>query len=218
MQEMDTTVSNKSTDGATDQREHHALGEKLPENAATARAEGCAQRDLSFTHRRARKYQIRYVGAGDEQYENNRGKKQRQRLTEGLRKLLLKHPDAYAQFLIDFRVLLLQRRHDRFHFRLCHTNRHSALQPAKNHEFVVFTVELCAVESERNPDVECRVRSKQRETPRKDADERVRLKVDQHGLSDHPDIASDPALPQSVADHCNVLVTRLLLLNHEIAA
>ena len=65
-------------EGPADQREHHALGQKLPENAAAPCAEGCAHRDLAFTHSRARKHQIRYVGAGDEQNENNSSKKHNQ--------------------------------------------------------------------------------------------------------------------------------------------
>ena len=52
-------------------REQHAFGEQLPDDAAAPGTECHAQRDLALTDRRARQQERRDVGAGDQQHQRD---------------------------------------------------------------------------------------------------------------------------------------------------
>ena len=63
---------------ATGQRQHEALGENLPDQAAARRAKRQAHRKLLMTGERPRQQQIADIGAGDEQHAADASQKQQQ--------------------------------------------------------------------------------------------------------------------------------------------
>ena len=64
------------------QRQQHALGEELADQAAAARADRRANGDLALAHGRARQQQARHVGAGDDQQERRRAEQREERRPE----------------------------------------------------------------------------------------------------------------------------------------
>ena len=81
---------------AADDGEQHALGQELPQQAPTARAERRADREFPLPRFGAREDQVRQVGAGDEQHESHRALQHPQRRADpahhvGLQRRHLQH-------------------------------------------------------------------------------------------------------------------------------
>ena len=66
------------------QRQHHALGQHLPQQPAAVGAERGAKPELALAHRAACEQQIGDVDAGDEQDENDRAREHGQRRLDRL--------------------------------------------------------------------------------------------------------------------------------------
>ncbi len=71
-QPLQTDVGDRDAERRGGQRNQHALGEQLPDDAAASGAERGANRDLALTHRRARQQQVGDVGARDQQHQADR--------------------------------------------------------------------------------------------------------------------------------------------------
>ena len=79
---------------AAGQRQHHALGQQLPNDAAAAGADRRADRDLALAARGAHEQQVRDVGAGDQQHKADRAQQDEQRRPDVADDLVLQQLDA----------------------------------------------------------------------------------------------------------------------------
>ena len=74
------SVPNGQAERAADDRQHHALGEQLADDAAARAAERGADRDLALAARGAHQQQVRDVRARDQQHEADGAEQHEQRL------------------------------------------------------------------------------------------------------------------------------------------
>ena len=100
------------------ERQHHALGEELADQAAASGADRRAHDDLAAARRGARQQQIGDVGAGDEQHEAHRAEQHEQRLPRRADDGLMERRDAHALVAVAARVLGGQPGGDAGHLRL----------------------------------------------------------------------------------------------------
>ena len=76
---MQGDAADPDSDETAQEGEHQALGEKLADDAAPARAEGETHRDLPAAGGRAGEEQVCDVDAGDQQDESHGGQQRHQR-------------------------------------------------------------------------------------------------------------------------------------------
>ena len=72
-------VGEQDAGGSTEQREHQALGEHLPDQPPAGGADRHADRDFALPRGRPREHQVRDVGAGDQQHAADRAEQHEQR-------------------------------------------------------------------------------------------------------------------------------------------
>ena len=71
-EQRDADPSQRHSDGGSDQRQHDALGQHLPNQAAAAGAERGADANLPLSRRRPHQQEICHVRARDEEHQHDR--------------------------------------------------------------------------------------------------------------------------------------------------
>jgi hypothetical protein len=199
-------------DGAAE-REEHALGEELPDDAPPARAEREADRDLAAPPDRAGEEQVRDVHRRDEQHDP-RDREHSGGEAEDVapvrpgadHRAPVRHRDHPV--LVLLRVLLGQRAHDGVQRRLRllarrprREARHDVEPPrAARLEEVVLRHDG-PLHGHRDEEVAGALEVRAREALRRDADHGERAPVDGHRAPDDARVGAEALAPQPVAEH-----------------
>src|ERR1700722_14543166 len=107
----------------------------------------------------------------------------------------MKSNHANSVLLVNPRILLLEAIQNVFHFYLGLRDGDLISQTAKDHQLVIFTIELRARERERFPNFEFRKRAVQSKIPRQHSDHLERFVVQRNGAADDSGVSSVMPLP-----------------------
>jgi hypothetical protein len=82
-----------------------ALRQELAKDASGPGAQGTANRNLAVTGRGPRKYQVRNIGAGDQQHKRDGGKDEQQHRARAARQLLSQRNQVHRLTRVGLRIL-----------------------------------------------------------------------------------------------------------------
>ena len=106
-------------DDGPQERQQHALGEQLADDARPAGPHGGPDGDLPAAGGRARQQQVRDVGAGDEKHEAHRPEQRPEGGPDVLHQLVLQPDHVRAHAGVVVRILLLETLRDGDHLGAC---------------------------------------------------------------------------------------------------
>ena len=208
--------------GAAERRQHHRLGEQLPDDAAASRAEDDADRQLLLPRLRSREQQVGHVGARDEQHRADGEQQHHQRRPHVAEHLGRRRHQREAELaVVVVRVLLQEARGDRVDLGLRLRERRAGPQASERVQPVIAALlRVVRPERQRHPDLRerpARVVERQPQRRRQDADDGVGLGVELDRASDDRRIRSELRSPQPFGQHHDVRVARLILVRREHA-
>ena len=198
------------------EREHHALGEKLPDDAHAPCAERRADGDLAAARRAAREQEVRDVAARDQQHDADGREQDEQARAVASDEIGAERFHREAQLGGVARDVVAQTSGDRLELLQRLLARHAALQPAV-HGQVVLVVHRLPLRREGDRRPQLLVVRREVERGRHDADDGViaAVHVDRRA-DDWP--RAEPPHPQLVAEDRDELAAWLILLGRERAA
>ena len=211
-EQPDQPAHRDDAQAAADERERHALGEQLPQQARPARAHRDAHGQLALARHQAREEQVRHVDARDEQHEPRRAQQHEQRATGVADEDLVERADRRAMGMVPKRR---QPGAERFHLGPRLLERHVRLEARDHPHEVVAARRLVEGPRERQPELGA---LRVVEARRHDARYRVRLAVERHALTDERGIGPEPLPPQPVGQHDGLRAAGLILFGRERTA
>ena len=215
---MDATVGEQNADRRADERQERAFRQELPENSLPSRAQRNAQRDFAFTDGGAGEHQVRDIRAGNQQNERHRGEEEQQSGTERADEFVMEANHANSILLVEGWILFFELLLDGHHFGVGLGDRQAVLEPRENYQFMIFAIELGAIERKWLPHFEFRKRAVERETSRQDSDHGERLFIQQNRLAENSCITAVMALPQAVAQEDDLFMAGLFIFGRKIPA
>ena len=198
------------------ERQHDALREQLPDDAAARGADGGAQRDLAAARRRPREHQVGDVRARDEQHQRDARHHQPDHPCDVRRdEALAQRHERHFPVLIGIGVLLGEPGGDRAHVCARQVDRHARLQPRHRQQIATGAWLSGRDGLEWNPDL---LAVGVLESRRHHADDDRRECVDEHRLAEHARIGVVPRLPHRVADDHDAACAGPVVLGREAVA
>ena len=134
--ETDAEARDRESRGAAEEREQGRLGEELAHDAAAARAEGRADRELLAAAERPGQHEVGHVRARDQEDEAHRAEQHEQRRPHIADEVLVQRDDRRPPALVVRGVLGRKPRGDGVHLRPCAGDARAGLQ-AREHQEVV---------------------------------------------------------------------------------
>ena len=201
----------QQADGAARDREHGALGEQLPNEAAAAGAERGTDRDLGLSRRRAGEHQVRHVGAGNQQHQADGAEQHEQRRAGVADDVLAERRDREADVGIALGELRLQPSRDGRDVGRRAIRRYARLQPPDDLDVPGTAVRHAEhlVVLDRRPQLHAR---RVREAGGQNADDHVRLAVEREHAPDRRGAGAEPLLPELMTEQHDAGAARFVLL------
>src|SRR5262249_1370120 len=205
---------------AADDREEQALGEHLADEAAAARAERDADRELALPDRRPREEEVRDVGAGDEQHEPNCADEKKERRPGVARQELAQPRDAAGPVGVALWVDDPEALDDAGHLGA------RLLEPGAWRQSTVDLEEVTAAQRtdrrvegprHRHEVLDGRAGAGELEPGRQDADHGVRRLVDGDGAAEDGRVAAEVLLPGLAGEDDDVVLALVVLAGSEAA-
>ena len=197
-QRLDRSDGDGDAEHGPHDREQHALSEKLPNQAAAARADRRADGDLPLPHRRARQQQARDVGAGDDQQKRRRAEQREERRPEDADDLGRERNRTRGVVAVGGWIFNPEALRQRAQLVVRSLDGDTRFQPGDRlHEMGAAAV-LGDVPRDAMPDVgPVRIRKPLRHH----ADDGEQRAVERDRLADNRRVAAETFAPQAMADH-----------------
>ena len=186
------------------------------DDAAARRADRAANRQLTLTARCARQEQRRHVRARDEHHEADRGEQDEQRRAHVADQRIAQRSHARPVIPVLGRILLRQPRADHVQLFARLRHRDAGREPA-DHIEEMRAAERAIVVVERQRQEDFRLR-RPPERPRQDADDFVRVAVEDRGAADDAGVGAEAATPQRVGQQHDLIASVDLFVVAQVAA
>ena len=189
---------------AASQPEHDGFEHELPCEIPARGAERRSQRELAPARQAGSQQQIRDIGAGDQQHEDDRAHEQSERLHDIAHDGLKVRLDVDAVVVAELRG---QRPAERDHLalRLCH--RDARLQPRVGRQKMIAAIRRIERALHRHEQIAAAML----ELARQHANHLIGLVVDRHLPAEHARIGRESTPPIGIRQHDNLRTSRLVL-------
>ena len=214
-QQVDPPSGDEEADGAAEQAEQHAFGQRLTDEPCAPGAKRCPDRHLAPASCGAREQEIGHVDARDEKHEADRAQQQEQAALQRAGQLFAKRHDPCAVPPVGVGILPRQLLSDAIHVCAGLFDRHPRFHPRVDRQFVIRPVERLRQALERHGRPQLNLRIGKLEGLRQHSDDFVWHAV-QEDLAPHDvRIRAETALPQPVSENDDPMLTDLGLFSSE---